>query len=85
MRNIKTILFYCLFVLVTPDNICAETTAGGSVVTTQSEFSLKANRFLTFNTIIRVNQIEVTRDKSVGADERALHTPERADNRFHSL
>ena len=43
----------------------------------QSKLTLKENRFLTFNTIIRVNQIEVTRDKSVGEDERAWHTPER--------
>ena len=36
---------------------------------------LMGNRFLTFNTVIRVNQIEVSRDKNVGFDERALHTP----------
>ena len=28
------------------------------------------NRFLTFNAVIRVNQIEVARDKNVGEDER---------------
>ncbi len=39
--------------------------------------SLKGNRFLTFNTIIRVNQIEVSRVKNVGVDERALHSPEK--------
>lgn len=39
--------------------------------------TLMGHRFLTFNTIIRVNQIEVARDKNVGEDERALHTPER--------
>jgi len=38
---------------------------------------LMGHRFLTFNTIIRVNQIEVSRDKSVGEDERTLHTPEK--------
>ncbi|RYE34964.1 MAG: DUF3863 domain-containing protein, partial [Sphingobacteriales bacterium] len=38
---------------------------------------LLGNRYLTFNTIIRVNQIEVSRTKSVGEDERTLHTPER--------
>src|ERR1700712_4142237 len=36
---------------------------------------LMGNRFLTFNTVIRVNQIEVSRDRNVGEDERALHTP----------
>lgn len=36
---------------------------------------LMGNRFLTFNAIIRVNQIEVARDRNVGLDERKLHTP----------
>jgi hypothetical protein len=36
---------------------------------------LLGHRFLTFNTVIRVNQIEVARDRNVGFDERALHTP----------
>lgn len=43
----------------------------------QSANTLMGHRFLTFNTIIRVNQIEVARDKNVGEDERALHTPEK--------
>src|ERR1700759_1027052 len=38
---------------------------------------LLGHRFLTFNCVIRVNQIEVSRDKNVGEDERSLHTPER--------
>jgi hypothetical protein len=38
---------------------------------------LMGNRFLTFNTVIRVNQIEVSRNKNVGEDERADHTPAR--------
>lgn len=38
---------------------------------------LMGNRFLTLNTVIRVNQIEVTRNKNVGEDERDWHTPER--------
>ena len=38
---------------------------------------LMGHRFLTFNTVIRVNQIEVSRDRNVGEDERALHTPEK--------
>ncbi len=36
---------------------------------------LMGNRFLTFNAVIRVNQIEVARNKNVGEDERSLHTP----------
>ena len=38
---------------------------------------LMGHRFLTFNTVIRVNQIEVARDKNVGQDERKDHTPAR--------
>ncbi|MDR1716816.1 MAG: DUF3863 domain-containing protein [Prevotella sp.] len=38
---------------------------------------LMGNRFLTLNTIIRVNQIEVSRDRNEGMDERSEHTPER--------
>lgn len=36
---------------------------------------LMGNRFLTFNAVIRVNQIEVARNKNVGEDERNLHNP----------
>ncbi|WP_233260945.1 DUF3863 domain-containing protein, partial [Pedobacter sp. HMWF019] len=39
--------------------------------------NLMKNRFLTFNTVIRVNQIEVSRNLNVGEDERALYTPAR--------
>jgi hypothetical protein len=39
--------------------------------------ALAGNRFLTFNAVIRVNQIEVSRNKNVGEDERSLHTPQR--------
>ena len=34
------------------------------------------HRFLTLNTVIRVNQIEVARDRDEGMDERQNHTPE---------
>jgi len=40
-----------------------------------SAIPLMGNRFLTFNAVIRVNQIEVSRDRNVGEDERDLHTP----------
>lgn len=40
--------------------------------------NLLGNRFLTFNTVIRVNQIEVTRTRNEGVDEGKLHTPEAA-------
>jgi hypothetical protein len=41
------------------------------------QMKLTGNRFLTFNAVIRVNQIEVARNKNVGEDERKLHTPAR--------
>lgn len=36
------------------------------------------NRFLTLNTVVRVNQIEVTRTRTEGFDESSIHTPENA-------
>lgn len=46
-------------------------------ITDNPGIPLMGNRFLTFNTVIRVNQIEVARDRNVGRDERHLHTPEK--------
>jgi hypothetical protein len=37
---------------------------------------LVGNRFLTFNAVVRVNQIEVARNRTAGSDEGPLHTPE---------
>lgn len=39
--------------------------------------SLFGNRFLTLNAVIRVNQIEVSRNRNLGNDERELHIPTR--------
>jgi len=39
---------------------------------------LTGNRFFTFATIVRVNQIEVSRDRNEGVDESGIHTPEGA-------
>lgn len=47
----------------------------GQQTKVQTKNGLTGGRFLTFNTVIRVNQIEVSRDRNVGEDERALHTP----------
>jgi len=38
--------------------------------------TLMGNRFLTFNTVVRVNQIEVARNRNEGNDEALDHTPE---------
>jgi len=40
--------------------------------------SVTGHRFLTLNTVVRVNQIEVARDRNEGIDETALHTLENA-------
>ena len=40
--------------------------------------SLMGNRFFTFNTVVRVRQIEVTRDRAEGADESSIHGPAEA-------
>ncbi|MBU4272621.1 MAG: DUF3863 domain-containing protein [Planctomycetes bacterium] len=37
---------------------------------------LMGNRFFTFNSVIRVNQIEVTRERNAGQDEASIHTPQ---------
>lgn len=37
---------------------------------------LMGNRFLTLNTVVRVNQIEAARDLNLGVDEAEAHTPE---------
>lgn len=44
----------------------------------QEILSLPGNRFLTLNTIVRVRQIEVTRDIAHGPDESSVHTPAEA-------
>jgi len=36
-------------------------------------------RFLTFNSVIRVNQIEVTRNDNAGVDEYKHHTPQNVE------
>ena len=45
---------------------------------TEPETGVDDGRFFTFNTVVRVNQIEVSRDRSVGHDERDRHTLENA-------
>ncbi|HBZ20420.1 MAG TPA: hypothetical protein DEO60_04765, partial [Bacteroidales bacterium] len=69
----KSILFFLclnLFTLMAPQTI-------GGIILQDNNTQLMGNRFLTFNAVIRVNQIEVSRDKNVGYDERSLHTPSR--------
>jgi hypothetical protein len=46
--------------------------------TAKAGLELMGNRFLTLNTIVRVHQIEVTRDTAHGPDESGIHRPEDA-------
>jgi len=66
----KTIFFTLCFFLTT---ILIHAATSKS----QKADPLIGHRFLTFNTVIRVNQIEVARDRNVGQDERKDHTPAR--------
>ncbi len=65
-----TILSYCLLLLTL--------VVQGSSKKEIEQKKLLGHRFLTFNTVVRVNQIEVARDKNVGEDERKQHTPSQA-------
>jgi hypothetical protein len=52
---------------------------------TSKDPNLKGNRFLTFNAIVRVNQIEVSRDRNVGFDEGNLHTADKVREMRNAL
>ncbi len=68
--RIPVLIGYLSLLFFPASYLTAQTPAG-------KEPDLMGNRFLTLNTVIRVNQIEVSRDRNVGEDERRLHTPER--------
>ena len=42
---------------------------------TDAELQLMGNHFFTFNTVVRINQIETSRTESHGQDESSIHTP----------
>ncbi|GEM_PF-29808 len=44
----------------------------------QPGLQLLGNRFFTFNTVVRVNQIETSRDVAHGEDESSIHSPREA-------
>ena len=60
-------LVFLLFALLRASGLCHA-----------DEPTLLGHRFLTLNTIVRVKQIEVTRDTSHGKDESSVHTPNEA-------
>jgi hypothetical protein len=69
--NLKVKIFFVLTACV-----CLLHTAQGQAQHIQAPAKLMGRRFLTLNTVIRVNQIEVARDRNEGWDERQNHTPE---------
>lgn len=52
--------------------------SGDAPMPSNASLQLKGGRFLTLNTIVRVHQIEVTRDIAHGPDESVIHTPAEA-------
>jgi hypothetical protein len=50
--------------------------SGLSAAQPETPLRVDGHRFLTLNTVVRVNQIESARDRNVGKDEAAIHTPE---------
>jgi len=59
--------------------------AGSPFGIKNQEENLQNKRFLTINAIVRVNQIEVSRERSVGSDESGLHTPEKVKEMRQAL
>jgi hypothetical protein len=54
----------------------AGTTLTAGEPSPEKPLAVKGGRFLTLNTVIRVNQIEAARNLNEGVDEAAIHTPE---------
>lgn len=66
LRSVRTFLFLLAVI------------SFGSVAPGEVPSQLKGHRFLTLNTVVRVQQIEVTRDTSHGEDESSVHSPAEA-------
>jgi len=64
-----TIHFICVLMLLLVFSSCKNEKVK------EASIPLMGNRILTFNCVIRVNQIEVSRFENKGEDERSLHTP----------
>lgn len=75
IKKILNFIVLCLVMIITVF-CCSGRGRTKNIIT--EPVKLPGNRFLTFNTVIRVNQIEVSRDKNLGRDERNLQTPEKA-------
>jgi len=83
-RSTQLIRFFLFALMIVILNCC------GSHNRKQKEFrddenipnkpslQLMGNRFFTFNTVVRVNQIETSRDEAHGEDESSIHSPAEA-------
>lgn len=60
------------------NTVCNDQAANEVQQMEDSDLQLLGNRFFTFNTVVRVRQIEVSRDVAYGPDESGIHTPEEA-------
>ncbi len=58
--------------------IAADQPAGAAGRSKDPGLKLMGNRFLTFSTLVRVRQIETSREEADGPDESSVHTPEEA-------
>jgi hypothetical protein len=67
-----------LILLSSPVISCTAFAANPTLPAPSAPSGLMGQRFLTFNTIVRVRQIEVTRDTAHGPDESSVHTPAEA-------
>ena len=68
-------LVHRLIILALTSILVCRVSAEDRTTTLSDPSGKMAGRFLTFNTVVRVRQIEVTRDTAHGPDESAVHTP----------
>jgi hypothetical protein len=66
------------FLMVVALWMCKEKPDNKARPTENTALQLSGNRFFTFNTVVRVRQIEVSRDVAEGPDESTIHSPEEA-------
>jgi hypothetical protein len=65
--------------LIARTSSAADGLLGSAVQSVQTPPSgLLGNRFFTFNSVVRVNQIETSRDVTNGEDESSIHSPQEA-------
>jgi hypothetical protein len=79
MNNKKRMIMtkkYSTKIFLTLMCVCTWHALPGQTQRAEASAELMGGRFLTLNTVIRVNQIEVARERNEGWDESQNHTPE---------